>query len=291
MHPVHKLLKPHFDGTLFINAEAREVLVPVIGDLMSIGDQILDFLKFNYKSWKFEDMHPIKDLEKRGFDGKDVSKSSLNMAGGYPFAEDARDLFSVISKMCTDFVALFYARDEDVATDSELQAWIKECGDFHKDRGVPESLSSREQLSEVLSMIIWTATAQHSSLNFQQYDAYGFLLNRPAKTQMMPLQTRQESNVTEQTLVDFLPAKTDAFSFLVVIRKLGAYDFNRPFLGDRGYDLFGPLAHGPNQVFDQFKSDLKEYDARVDQRNRLPGRKDAPYEWLMTKKVTTSTYA
>ncbi|KAJ3066859.1 Hydroperoxide isomerase aloxe3 [Podochytrium sp. JEL0797] len=289
-HPIYKLLKPHFDGTININAQGREVFLEMIRDVLSMGDQIIDFFKFNYAAWKFSDMHPVNDLDKRGFGGKEATKASLNREGEYPWAEDTRDLFAIISSMCTDFVALFYAGDEHVKTDSELQAWIKECGDFHKGREVPESLNTRQELSEVLSMIIWTASAQHSSVNFPQYDYYGYILNRPTKTQMMPLQTRDGSNVTEQTLVDFLPAKTDSVLAISIASTLCQYDSQYSFLGDRVCDLFGPVAHGPIQVFEQFKQNLDAYDARVEARNALPGRKNAPYEWLTTKKVAVSTY-
>ena len=36
--------------------------------------------------------------------------------------------------------------------------------------GFPSKIQTREQLIQILTTIIWTCTAQHAAINFNQYD-------------------------------------------------------------------------------------------------------------------------
>ncbi|KAJ3117091.1 Arachidonate 5-lipoxygenase [Physocladia obscura] len=286
-HPIRKLMDPHFHSTPQINAEGRGILLNIISDAMSIGDSLVNFFIHNYKKWTFAEMNPVKQLEKRGFDGA-APTSTLNRPGNFPWAEDARDLFEVISKHMGRFVDLFYKVDENVAADTELQAWIYECSQFHEGKNVPEKFETKNELRDALAMIAWTASAQHSTLNYPQYDTYGYPPNRSFKTQRIPLQTREEP-VTEETLASFLPTKNDVLLGLNFIAALAAYEKDDVFLGDRPYDWFGPLAQDANNLFYQFKIELAEFDERVKLRNQNPGRRENPYEWMLSNKIVNST--
>ncbi|KAJ3123812.1 hypothetical protein HK100_011474 [Physocladia obscura] len=285
-HPIRKLLDPHFFSTPQVNAQGRGILLNVINEAMSIGNSLLDFFIHNYKKWSFIEMNPLAQLEKRGFGT--TSTSVLNQPGNFPWAEDARDLFAVISKHIVRFVDLFYKTDADIVADLELQAWIHESSQFHAERGVPEKFEKKKELYEAVAMIVWTASAQHSTLNYPQYDTYGYPPNRPFKTQLIPLQTRDNST-TAETLASFLPTRNEVLLGLGFISALASYEKDDVFLGDRPYDWFGPLALDAYSIFYQFKADLEEFDERVKVRNQSPGRRKNPYEWMLSNKIVNST--
>ncbi|KAJ3115633.1 hypothetical protein HK100_001274 [Physocladia obscura] len=287
-HPIFKLLKTYFNGTMFINAEAREVLLQIVSQIFSIGDNMDDFFAFNYNLWRFSDWNPMKDLESRGFDGVSIEYSTLNNPGEYPWAEDARDLFSVISKHVHEYISIFYQSDQSVEADKELNAWIAESANYHGDKGVPVSFPTKNSLAECLSMIIWTAAPQHSSVGYTQFNYYSFPLNRPLKTQMMPLQN-VIPDATDDTLVKFLPPRTEFITALNIFKAVGSYSQTEVYLGQRSENLFGPNENKAQGEFDRFKLDLGALDERIQQRNAaLPGRKAEPYLSLLSTKIVSS---
>ncbi|KAI8620480.1 lipoxygenase [Chytriomyces sp. MP71] len=286
-HPVFKLVTPHMDGTMQINAEGREIFIPVLAQIFSMGDGIIDFFKHVHSNLDFFELGPVKDLEKRGF-GAD-STSSLNMPGQYPWAEDARDLWEILTNYCDSFLALHYANDAAIAADTELQAWIKECATFFRYKGVPTSLSSRSQLTQVVATIIWTGSAQHSSVNYPQYEYYGFPPNRPPKT-YLPVPKQRDDSLEERKAVAFLPPAVESLIAINTAATLAQYNEYDNYLGDRKFDYFGPAARQELGVMTQFSQDLVAYDGRIKARNEtLPGRKENPYKWLLTTQIVAST--
>lgn len=87
----------------------------------------------------------------------------------------------------------------------------------HEDHLVPKSFTSRKQLNELLTMIIFTCSCQHAAVNFSQMDVYGFPPNAPALMRQPPptkkgvvtmmdlmncLATKHQSSVTIATVYD-----------------------------------------------------------------------------------------
>ncbi|KAJ3228073.1 hypothetical protein HDU81_006309 [Chytriomyces hyalinus] len=295
-----------------INVEGHEIFLGLLADIFSIGDKIIDFFKHIYSSWDFSvDMNPIRDLEARGFG--EGSQSSLMLPGQFPWAEDTRDLHKVVKTHVTRYVDMFYTTDDIVAADAELQAWIKDCHSYHlNNKGLASELKSKSQLVEILTNVIWTASArqysililkcketsfsnffhhsEHSSINYPQYDYYSYPPNRSGKSQLSLPKARTDPIVTESTLVEFLPPISEMELAINTVQILATYEAEDVFLGERGNDYFGPDAEAPVGVLNQFQADLAVYNERVKQRNRtLPGRKENPYEWLLSTKVVNST--
>lgn len=68
MHPIHKLLNPHFKDTMNINALARQHLVSADGIIemtMFPGKYSLKWSSDVYKTWKFPEQGLPQDLLKR----------------------------------------------------------------------------------------------------------------------------------------------------------------------------------------------------------------------------------
>jgi len=79
--------------------------------------------------------------------------------------------------------------DTDILKDTALQYWASEIANplYGNIPGFPSPLKTREVLVQTLTNIIFTASAQHSAVNFGQFDFYSFIPNRPlALTLPMP---------------------------------------------------------------------------------------------------------
>ncbi|KAF4012295.1 hypothetical protein G4228_002827 [Cervus hanglu yarkandensis] len=162
LHPIYKLLIPHFRYTMEINVLARSNLVSKWGifDLVvSTGSGgHVDILQRATAGLTYRSFCPPDDLADRGL--LDV-KSSL-------YGQDALRLWGVISRRYVEkMVSLFYKSDGAVKDDPELQAWCREITETGlqgaQDRGFPISLESRAQLCHFITMCIFTCTGQHAS--------------------------------------------------------------------------------------------------------------------------------
>ncbi|XWS57529.1 hypothetical protein CRYUN_Cryun09bG0182200 [Craigia yunnanensis] len=197
VHPIYKLLHPHFRDTMTINALAREILVNADGLVektfypqkysMEMSSEI-------YKSWNFLDQALPKDLKNRGIVVDD--KNSLNglrlLIKDYPYAVDGLKIWFAIEKWVRDYCFFYYKTDKIVQVDPELQAWWEELrevghGDLKHEPWWPK-MQTREELIESCTIIIWIASALHAAVNFGQYAYGGYSPNRPTLSRRFMLE-------------------------------------------------------------------------------------------------------
>lgn len=68
MHPIHRILNPHFKDTMHINALARLILINSGGILertLLTGEISMQFTSDLYKDWRFDEQGLPADLLKR----------------------------------------------------------------------------------------------------------------------------------------------------------------------------------------------------------------------------------
>ncbi|KAJ6340947.1 hypothetical protein OIU78_009176 [Salix suchowensis] len=132
MHPIFRLLHPHFRNTMQMNALARESLINaggIIESSFSPGKYAMEICSFAYdKLWRFDLEALPNDLIRRGMAFEDpTAPHGLKLTiEDYPFANDGLILWDAIKQWVSDYVHHYYPDPSVVACDEELQAWWAE---------------------------------------------------------------------------------------------------------------------------------------------------------------------
>ncbi|WP_299496174.1 lipoxygenase family protein [uncultured Shewanella sp.] len=287
-HPINRLLLPHFEGTLFINAAAQSSLIAAKGpiDRIFAGKiQATQNTAIDYRlSFDFQAGMLPNELEKRGVNQRELLPF-------FPYRDDATRVWGAINQWAADYIALYYNSDQDVLKDTELQAWHEELSHAGKIDNIP-ALKDKESLRDVLTMIMFTASAQHAAVNFPQKSLMSFA---PAITgaQWREISLPATDNVQ---WLNGMPPLVLALEQQVVLTLLGSV-YYRP-LGEYKENTFpyaawfkdervtkkgGPLA--------QFNDNLKQVEVHIKQdisqrQHVFPDL--APYDYLLSSKIPMS---
>ncbi|WMV11968.1 hypothetical protein MTR67_005353 [Solanum verrucosum] len=189
LHPIHKLLQPHFHDTMNINALARQTLINGDGFIEKFlfpAKYSMEMSAVAYKDWVFNEQALPADLIKRGMAVEDsISPFGIRLLiQDYPYAVDGLKIWSTIKIWVTEYCNFYYKSDDTVQKDNELQAWWKEIreeghGD-KKDEPWWPKMQTLQELIDSCTIIIWIASALHAAVNFGNYSYGGYLVNRPS---------------------------------------------------------------------------------------------------------------
>ncbi|KAK7827234.1 linoleate 13s-lipoxygenase 2-1 [Quercus suber] len=302
MHPIYRLLHPHFRYTMEINALAREALVNaggIIESSFSPGKYSLEFSSVAYdKQWQFNLQALPADLISRGMAVEDpTAPHGLKLSiEDYPFANDGLLLWDAIKDWVSDYVNHYYPNPSLITSDQELQAWWNEIRtEGHadkKDEPWWPVLKTPKDLIEIITTIVWVASGHHAAVNFGQY-AYGaYFPNRPtlARTNMPTEEPSEEFlenflKKPEGALLQCFPSQIQATRIMAILDVLSNHSPDEEYLGEKiepawSEDKFIKGA------FEKFSGRLKELEGTIDERNAnrdLKNRNGAgvvPYELL-----------
>jgi|GEM_PF-6060885 len=165
-HPVSRLLRPHFEGTIAINYAAHETLVApknIVDRLLPTKlSSSLKLAAWGLTSFGVDALALPEYLKSRGTMGAQIT---------YPWRDDALLVWRAIEGFVGDFVEANYDDDAAVADDADLQAWHTEATSQQGGRLAGfASIQDRQRLVRVLTQVVFTASAGHWGVNQPQAD-------------------------------------------------------------------------------------------------------------------------
>ncbi|CAD6247705.1 unnamed protein product [Miscanthus lutarioriparius] len=246
LHPVYRLLHPHFRYTMEINALAREALINadgIIEESFWPGKYAMELCSVAYgATWQFDTEALPNDLVKRGLAvRRDDGELELTIKD-YPYAHDGLMVWNSIRQWAADYVNVYYKSDEAVAADPELKAFWDEVrnvghGD-KKDEPWWPVLNTRDSLVETLTTIMWVTSAHHSAVNFGQYHFGGYFPNRPTTIRKnMPVEEGQDEEMKkfltqpETTMLEMLPTQMQAIRVMTTLDILSSHSPDEEYMG------------------------------------------------------------
>lgn len=283
-HPVHRILRPHFEGTVFINAMAKKGLIApgafvdriFAGQIESLMRWCADKVVAN----KFNESMPHADLERRG-----LMESSLHM----PYREDAVAHFEAMHEWVSAYLGVHYKSDADVRNDGELQAWaaelvdedggrVQDFGEDGEGRGCVETMG---YLARAVSMVIFSASVQHAAVNFGQWSLMAFA---PAVGGALYGEIgMEEEGVSVQGWRGMLTPMWTAVDQMKLLAVLGSVYHTR--LGEYRRGEIDVEVRAVGEALEKWKRKLRDIDERIERRERGEMVK---YEYLRPSNVPQS---
>uniref|UniRef100_A0A2N9GTJ4 Lipoxygenase n=1 Tax=Fagus sylvatica TaxID=28930 RepID=A0A2N9GTJ4_FAGSY len=276
LHPIHKLLHPHFRETMNINAIAREVVINAGGILETTvfpARYSMEMSSVVYKDWVFPEQALPADLIKRGMVIKDSnSPHGLRLViEDYPYAVDGLEIWSAIKSWVDDYCSFYYKTDDVIQNDAELQTWWRELrekghGD-KKDEPWWPKMHTREELVETCTIIIWIASALHAAVNFGQYPYAGYLPNRPTLSRrFMPEEGTPEydelKSDPDKVFLKTITAQLQTLLGVSLIELLSRHASDEVYLGQRDSPEW-TFDTEPLEAFERFGKKLNEIEERI----------------------------
>jgi hypothetical protein len=262
LHPVFALIEDHAYGTLSVNQGARKTLVPTVFNDMDVPFDVIKPVMTNlWKAYHYENMYVPNDLKLRGVE-PDTTKLRE-----YDYARDTTAWWAIIGKYVKQVLENVYGEqasgDAKVANDAYLQNWVKECSS--RIPGFPANVKTVAALTDAVTMALFTATVQHSAVNYLQEFWGGYAPMGPSAMHghMWP---KEGDQLTSDDLLLRMPSKPaielqhrimlmlSAPTKLPLSTEWGNYA--RKFKKELGPALLGV-------TFDSFMKEVSEYSALI----------------------------
>lgn len=280
-HPLFVLLTPHFIGTLAINDAAQSNLIAPLGAVDELLSSTIDQSRVLAVKGAQSYMLNVntstlpQTLAQRGVD-------DASLLPDYPYRDDALLLWGAINRWMEQYINYYYASDEAVQNDAELQSWVAELvahdGGRLNNIGEANKISTRAQLIELVTLVCFTASAQHAAVNYPQGTLMSYAPAMPLAGYTPAPATQEGSSVGDY--LKLLPPLDIAELQMEVLYLLGSVYFTK--LGDYGDNYFAePAIQG---FLKQFQQDLLGIEAEINQRNKTR----TPYEFLLPSKIPQS---
>ncbi|KAL9329348.1 hypothetical protein ACSQ67_004351 [Phaseolus vulgaris] len=297
MHPIFKLLHPHMRYTLKTNAIARQTLINAEGTIETDhtpGRYCMQMSSAAYEDWWRFDMEGFPDdLIRRGLAVPDATQPHgiRLLIEDYPYAADGLLIWSSIKKLVQTYVNYYYKNSNAVSSDIELQSWYAEFINLghpdHKNASWWPNLANPEDLTSVLTTVIWLVTAQHAVLNFGQYPYGGYVpIRPPIMRKLIPKEEDPEYSDfvrdPERYFISSVPSLFQASKFMAVINIGSAHSPDEEYIGERN-DLSSWLGE-PEIIdaFNEFSIEMKSIEIEIKRRNADPElRNRCAYELLV----------
>uniref|UniRef100_A0A8C5I9A3 Si:dkey-17e16.9 n=1 Tax=Gouania willdenowi TaxID=441366 RepID=A0A8C5I9A3_GOUWI len=270
VHPIYKLLIPHFRYTLHVNIRSRSSLFGPEGP-------------FSISTLGYEG---IKELMKRGLSEMtygslclpyNIRKRGLESIPNYYYRDDGLKLWNIIKRFVRKMMEHYYHSDGEVIRDTELQAWIQEV--FKRGfmgsicSGIPSYLFNVMDLVKFLTMVIFTVTARHAAFNNGQFDYLSWILNGSLLLRKPPPTTKGQSSM--ETILETLPNIGESVQFASFVLVLSEKYSDMVELGAYPDERFDEPA--PKRMIREFQAELSCLSELIQTRN---AGLELPYTYL-----------
>ncbi|XP_010265847.1 PREDICTED: linoleate 13S-lipoxygenase 2-1, chloroplastic [Nelumbo nucifera] len=302
MHPIYRLLLPHFRYTMEINALARESLINgggIIESGFSPGKYSIELSSAAYDQlWRFDMEALPADLIRRGMAVEDpTSDHGVKLTiEDYPYAADGLVVWSSIKQWVSDYVNHYYPEASLIESDQELQGWWTEVRtkghEDKKDEPWWPVLKTQDDLIQILTTIIWVASGHHAAVNFGQYGFAGYFPNRPsiARTNIpteepTEAEFKQFLEKPELALLRCFPSKVQATKVMAILDVLSSHSVDEEYMGATMEPSWSedPIIAA---AYERFSGRMMELEGIIDARNadlkskNRTGAGVVPYELL-----------
>ncbi|MCA9567119.1 MAG: hypothetical protein KC656_04725, partial [Myxococcales bacterium] len=166
-HPLAVLLEPHTETTLAIDHSAKTSLIARGGTVDTVFAAKIrsfgDFVQSQVSAWSIRDTDPRVQLARRGLDDTDVLPV-------HPYRDDVGPVWDAIHTHVGAYLRLYYPNDATVRADTEVQAFVHALSahDGGRLHDVPAA-NGFDDLHGLVTSLVFTASAQHSAVNFPQF--------------------------------------------------------------------------------------------------------------------------
>uniref|UniRef100_A0A8C7ZH65 Si:dkey-17e16.9 n=1 Tax=Oryzias sinensis TaxID=183150 RepID=A0A8C7ZH65_9TELE len=274
IHPLHKLLIPHFRFTLHINVMGREALLGPDGSSFGL-EGLMELMGRGLSETTYSALCLPENITARGLDS----------IPNFYYRDDALKLWDVIESFVRSVVKNHYPSDNDVFKDTELQEWIDEIFTQgfleNKQSGVPASFHTVEEVVKFVTMVIFTVSVQHAAVNNGQFDFHSWTPNGSLQLQKPPPTSKGQSRMN--TFLQALPNVGDSVKFAAMFW----------MLSDKYTDMV-PLGAFPEERFSEphLKQMIKEFQAELsyisEEISLRNSKLQVPYAYLNPKQIENS---
>eukprot|EP00457_Paulinella_chromatophora_P000431 gb/GEZN01000431.1/.p1 GENE.gb/GEZN01000431.1/~~gb/GEZN01000431.1/.p1 ORF type:complete len:1192 (+),score=90.52 gb/GEZN01000431.1/:733-4308(+) len=285
-HPITVLLKPHLLGTLAINELGRHsLLAEQLGDfdrVMGTGRLGgLQLMEKAYQRWSLRGSAFPERLRERGVLPSPTNKEDDPLPG-YVYRDLMLLYWHAFEDYVTSALETVYLTDKQVQEDQQLQAFVRELYDPRLSNlpGAKMDVQSLQDVIQLVTSLIFIASADHSAVNFGQIDYYNFVPGRPLfMKKLMPADT---SRLTLDYVMASLPGYDEVLETIAMAHTLSLPELNpldqRHAAQESIRDRF-PAAHA--LLSERLQHIAKESD-------RLSNKSAVPYDYLHPSRVAPS---
>lgn len=280
-HPLYKLLVQYTRYTVASAQMGRDLLIhgeeSVFQKILSIPGKEPDFMRNYFADFTIRQLIPVHDFKDRGVDDP-------NLLPNYHYRDDACSLWNKIVEKVNKILKIFYETNKDVASDKELQYFVKDLREngFNKgngkSNGIPTAIETLEELVEFVAMIIFHSSAFHSALNFSQSDYFSFGPNYPSAMRRAP--PSDKGPITEKDIVDTLPSQAEQAVAIAFSHYLSEPLSDEVYLGEFKDSYFTETS--VREILDWYADEMGEISRQIYKRNE---QLDVPYEYLLPEKI------
>ncbi|KAM4633854.1 hydroperoxide isomerase ALOXE3-like isoform 1-T2 [Polymixia lowei] len=279
IHPLYKLLMPHCRYTLQINTTGRVILFGPSGILTAStleAEGLTELMRRALSETTYRDLCLPESIAARG----------LEWIPNFYYRDDGLKLWTIINSFVKAIVEYYYPSDCEVHSDCELQAWINDIFNHtfigNSNSGIPECFDTVEEVIKFITMVIFTASAQHAALNNGQFDYNSWMPNNPLLLRKPPPTTKGQSSM--KTILETLPNVGETVDFMATGWLLSKKYSDVVPLGTYPVERFDEPA--PKQMIKEFQAELSYLSEAITERNSELA---VPYNYLNPTEIENST--